>query len=62
MYSGVNIKLKSLIAEKRPLFLALANLYKFLKNYSPSAILSIQTLFKTKLAFISTKIANKQGL
>jgi len=39
--SGVTIKLKRLIAEKRPLFLTLANLCKFLKNCYPSAIPSI---------------------
>ena len=41
LYFGVNIKLKILVAKKRFLFLALANLCKFLKNCSLSAALSI---------------------
>jgi hypothetical protein len=35
--SGVNIKLESSVTEKRPPFLALADLRKFLGNYSLSA-------------------------
>jgi len=41
LYSGINIKLKSLVAKKRLLFLALANLCKFLKHCSLSATPSI---------------------
>ncbi len=39
--SSINIKLEILAAEKRSLFPALADLCKFLKNCSLSAILSI---------------------
>jgi hypothetical protein len=61
-YSDVNIKLKNLAIEKRSLFLALVNLYRFLKDYSLSATPSILSLFKIKPVFISTKIILKQGL
>jgi hypothetical protein len=60
--SGVNIKLEISIAEKRPLFPALADLRKFLRNYSLSAVPSMQTLFGTKPISTSTKIAGGRGL
>jgi hypothetical protein len=62
LYFSVNIKLNKLVAKKRSLFLALANLYKFLKNCFPSVKPSIKTLFGIKLVFISIKTASKQGL
>lgn len=62
LYSGVNIKLERLVAEKRSLFPALADLRKFSGNCSLSAIISIQTLFGIKPIYISTKTAGGRGL
>jgi hypothetical protein len=61
--SGVNIKLEIIVTKKRSLFPTLANLYRFLNNWSLSAALSMQSLFRVKPVFISrTKIVFKEGL
>jgi hypothetical protein len=62
LYSSINIKLEILVAKKRSLFLALADLYRFLGNWSLIATLSILTLFETKPIFISTRIEDGRGL
>jgi len=60
--SSVNIELENSIVEKRSLFLASADLHKFLGNCSLSAASSIQNLFKIKLLSISTKMIPGKGL
>ena len=57
--SDVNFKLKILIAEKRSLFPTLADLRRFLRNWSLSVIPSILTLFEIKPISMSTKIADR---
>ena len=59
---GVNIKLEISVVEKRSLFPALADLCKFLRNCSPSAAPSIQSLFRVKPVSISTKMASGSSL
>jgi hypothetical protein len=60
--SGVNIKLEISTAEKRYPFPALADLRRFLRNWSLSVTLSIPTLLGIKPVSISTKIADGRGL
>jgi hypothetical protein len=60
--SGVIFKLENLAVERMSLFPALASLRKFLKNCSISATPSMQSLFRVKPVFISTKIASGLGL
>jgi hypothetical protein len=59
--SGVNIGLEKSLVKKRSLFLALADLHKFLGNCSLSAVSSIQSLFRIKLLFMSTKMVPRKG-
>ena len=60
--SNVNISLEKSLVKKRSLFPALVDLHKFLGNYSLSATLSIQNLFRVKLLSISTKMVPRKGL
>jgi hypothetical protein len=56
LYSGINIKLENLVVEKRSPFPALADLRRFLRNWSLSIIPSILSLSGIKPVSIGTKI------
>jgi hypothetical protein len=56
--SGVIFKLESSIIERTSLFPILADLRKFLKNYSMNTIPNIQNLFRAKPISTNTKIVS----
>ena len=59
--SGVNIKLDNLLAKKKSLFPALADLYKLLRNCLLSAASTIQSLLRIRPLSMSTMMIPGQG-